>query len=75
MRRMKTASSSTELEQGYQRTGGKGRRIGWGIYLIGAVTLFMLWFVADSVMLSYFFGGWVMIGALVLWFTEDIVEY
>jgi hypothetical protein len=75
MHRMKTASSSTELEQGYQRASGKGRRIGWGIYLIGAVTLFMLWFVADSVMLSYFFGGWVMIGALVLWFTEDIVEY
>jgi hypothetical protein len=75
MRRMKTASSSTELEQGHQRAGGKARRIGWGIYLIGAVTLFMLWFVAGSVILSYFFGGWVMIGALVLWFTEDIVEY
>jgi hypothetical protein len=75
MHRMKTASSSTELEQGHRQAGGKGRRIGWGIYLIGAVTLFMLWFVANSVMLSYFFGGWVMIGALVLWFTEDIVEY
>ena len=75
MRRMKTASSSTELEQGHQRAGGKGRRIGWGIYLIGAVSLFMLWFVTESVMLSYVFSGWILIGAILLWLIEDAVEY
>jgi hypothetical protein len=73
--RMKILSSSTELEQGYQRAVGKGRRIGWGVYLIGAVSLFVLWFVAGSVMLSYLFGGWMMIGAVVLWFIEDAMEY
>jgi len=36
--------------------------------------VFMLWFVADSVMLSYLFGGWIVIGTLVLWFIEDTVE-
>ena len=72
---MKILSSSAELEQGQQRAAGIGRRISWGVYLIGAVSLFMLWFVTGSVMLSYLFGGWIMIGALVLWFIEDTVEY
>ena len=72
--RMKILSSSAELEQDAQRAVGKGRRIIWGAYLIGAVSLFMLWFVADSVMLSYLFGGWIVIGTLVLWFIEDTVE-
>jgi hypothetical protein len=72
---MKILSSSTELEQGYQRAVGKGRRIGWGVFLIGAVSLFMLWFVTGSVMLSYLFGGWSMIGAIVLWLIEDTGEY
>jgi hypothetical protein len=72
---MKILSSSTELEQGYQRAVGKGRRIGWGVFLIGAVSLFMLWFVTGSVMLSYIFGGWSMIGAIVLWLIEDTGEY
>ncbi len=72
---MKILSSSTELEQGYQRAVGKGRRIGWGVFLIGAVSLFMLWFVTGSVMLSYIFGGWSMLGAIVLWLIEDTGEY
>ncbi len=72
---MKILSSAVELEQSHQRAVRRGRRIGWGIYLIGAVSLFMFWFVAGSVMLSYLFGGWIMIGALVLWFIEDPVEY
>jgi len=72
---MKILSSSAELEQDAQRAVGKGRRIIWGAYLIGAVSLFMLWFVADSVMLSYLFGGWMMIGAVVLWLIEDAMEY
>ena len=72
---MKILSSSAELEQGQQRAVGKGRRIVWGVYLIGAASLFVLWFVAGSVMLSYLFGGWIMIGALVLWFIEDTGEY
>ena len=72
---MKILSSSAELEQGHQRAVGKGRRIVWGVYLIGAASLFVLWFVAGSVMLSYLFSGWIMIGALVLWFIEDTAEY
>lgn len=71
---MKILSSSAELEQGHQRAVGRGRRIAWGVYLIGAVSLFVLWFVAGLVMLSYLFGGWIMIGALVLWFIEDTAE-
>jgi hypothetical protein len=72
---MKILSSSAELEQGHQRANGKGRRISWGIYLIGAASLLVLWFVAGSVLLSYLFGGWTMIGALALWFVEDTAEY
>ena len=72
---MKILSSSAEVEQGQQRAVGKGHRISWGVYLIGAVSLFMLWFVAGWVMLSYLFGGWSMIGAIVMWFIEDPVEY
>jgi hypothetical protein len=71
---MKILSSSAELEQDHRDAEGKGRRIGWGVYLIGAVSLFMLWFVAGLVMLSYLFGGWVMIGAMVLWFADDTAE-
>ena len=70
---MKILSSSAELEQDHQRAAGKGRRIGWGVYLIGAVSLFMLWFVAGSVMVSYLFAGWIMIGAIVLWLIKDTV--
>jgi hypothetical protein len=72
---MKILSSSAELEQGQQRAVGKGHRIIWGVYLIGAVSLFTLWFVVGLVMVSYLFGGWIMIGALVLWFIEDTAEY
>jgi len=72
---MKILSSSAELEQDHQRAAGKGRRISWGVYLIGAIGLFVLWFIADSVMLSYLFGGWIMIGAVGLWFAEDTTEY
>jgi len=71
---MKILSSSAEVEQGQQRAAGKGRRIVWGVYLIGAASLFVLWFVAGSVMLSYLFSGWIMIGALVLWRIEDAIE-
>ena len=72
---MKILSSSAELEQGHRRATEKGRRIGWGIYLIGAASLLVLWFVAGSILLSYLFGGWAMIGALALWFVEDTAEY
>ena len=72
---MKILSSSAESEQGYRRAVGEGRRIGWGIYLIGAVSMLMLWFVTESVMLSYVFSGWILIGAILLWLIEDAVEY
>ena len=71
---MKKLSSSAKLEQGQQRATGKGRRVVWGVYLIGAASLFVLWFVAGSVMVSYLFSGWIMIGALVLWSIEDAIE-
>jgi len=71
---MKILSSSTEIEQGHRRAVGKGRRISWVVYLIGAASLFILWFVVGAVMLSYLFGGWTMIGALVLWRIEDAIE-
>jgi hypothetical protein len=72
---MKILSSSAELEQGDQRVAGKGRRVSWGIYLIGAVSLFVLWFIGGPMIFSYLFGGWTMVGALVLWFIEDPMEY
>ena len=72
---MKILSSSAELEQGQQRTTGLDRRICWGVYLVGAVSLLVLWFVAGSVMFSYFFGGWIMIGAIVLWLIEESLDY
>jgi hypothetical protein len=72
---MKILSSSAESEQGYRRAVGEGRRIGWGVYLIGAVSMFMLWFIAGSIMLSYLFDGWILIGAILLWLIEDGVEY
>jgi hypothetical protein len=73
--RMKILSSSVELEQGHQRAVRKGRRIVGGVYLIVAAGLFVLWFVAGSIMLSYLFGGWMMTGAIVLWLIEITVEY
>ena len=72
---MKTMTPSAEVEQGAQRASINGRRIGWCVYLIGAASLFVFWFIAGFVMLSYLFGGWIMIGAIVLWFIEDPVEY
>jgi hypothetical protein len=72
---MKILSSSAEVEQGHPRAVGVGRRIFWGVYLIGAVSLFILWFVVGAVMFSYLFGGWSMTGALLLWFIEDTAAY
>jgi hypothetical protein len=72
---MKILTSSTELEQSSQRAVGRGRRIAWRVYLIVAASLFALWFVAGSVMLSYLFVGWIMIGAIGLWLIEDTGEY
>ena len=72
---MKILSSSAELEQSQQRDVGKGRRIAWSIYLTGAASLFVLWFVVGSIMFSYLFAGWMMTGALLLWLIEDTVEY
>jgi hypothetical protein len=72
---MKILSPSAELERGHQRAFGIGRRICWGVYLAGAVSLFVLWFVAGSVMFSYLFAGWIMIGAIVLWLIEDSLDY
>jgi len=71
---MKILSSSTEVGQSPQRAAGVGRRIGWGVYLIGAVSVLILWFVVGSVFLSYLFGGWIMVGALLLWYVEDPAE-
>ena len=71
---MKILSSSTELEQGQQRSVGIGRRISWGVYLIGAVGLFVLWFVVGAIMFSYLFGGWIMAGGILLWLIEDTAE-
>ena len=75
MRRMKTTTSSAGFEQAPRRTIRKDRRIFWAVYLLVAVSLFVLWFVAGSVMLSYLFGGWMMIGAIALWLIEDTAEY
>ena len=72
--RMKTMTSSAELEQGAQRAVSNGHRLVWGVYLLGAASLFALWFVLGAVMLSYLFGGWIMIGAIVLWLIEDTAE-
>jgi hypothetical protein len=72
---MKILSSSAELEQDDQRAVGKGHRVSWGVYLIGAVSLFVLWFIGGLMIFSYLFGGWTMVGALMLWFIEDPMEY
>ena len=71
---MKILSSSTDLEHGQPRSVGIGRRIVWGVYLIGAVGLFVLWFVVGAIMFSYLFGGWIMTGGILLWLIEDAAE-
>jgi hypothetical protein len=71
---MKILSSSEELEQSSPRAVGIGRRIGWAVYLLGALSVLVLWFITSSGMLSYFFSGWIMVGALLLWLTEDIAD-
>jgi hypothetical protein len=72
---MKIVSSSTDIGQVHQRAVRIGRRTSWGIYLSGAVSLFALWFVAGLVVVSYLFLGWIMAGALLLWFIEDTAEF
>ena len=72
---MKILSSSAEIEQDQRRAVGKGRRISWLVYLIGAASLFTLWFLDGSVMSSYLFGGWIITGAILLWLIEDTAEY
>ena len=75
LHRMKTMTKTADVEQDCQRDGGKGRWIGWAVYLIGAASLLILWFIAGSVMVSYLFGGWILLGMTVLWLTEDSLEY
>jgi hypothetical protein len=67
-------TSSAEIEQNYQRAAEHGRYIFWGIYLLVAASLIILWFVVGSAIFSYLFGGWMLIGAIVLWFIEDAAE-
>jgi hypothetical protein len=71
--RMKTMTDSAQDD--YQRTVEKSRRIVWWVYLLGAASLLVLWFVAGSTWVSYVFGGWMLIGAVGLWLIEDAVEY
>jgi hypothetical protein len=72
---MRTTIPSTELKQASQRTARKGRLFGWGVYLTVAFSLLALWFVAGELLFSYLFGGWMMIGAILLWLIEDAAEY
>ena len=58
---MKTMTSSAELEQEYQRSAEKNRSIFWGVYLLVAASLLVLWFVVGAALLSYLFGGWMLI--------------
>lgn len=71
---MKTMTSSAELEQDNQRSSDGSRYTSWGVYLLVAASLLVLWFVVGSVLFSYLFGGWMLIGAIVLWFIEDTAE-
>jgi hypothetical protein len=72
---MKATLSSAESERDRQQSGGNSHWIAWGIYLIVAATLFVLWFVRVDTMFSYLFGGWMMSGAILLWLIEDTTEY
>jgi hypothetical protein len=72
---MKTMTSSAELEQDIQRSAEKSRYIFWSVYLLVAASLFVLWFVVEFALFSYLFGGWMLLGAMVLWFIEDTAEY
>jgi hypothetical protein len=72
---MKTMTSSAELEQDIQRYAEKSRYIFWSVYLLVAAGLLTLWFVVGSALFSYLFGGWMLIGAMVLWFIEDSAEH
>lgn len=73
--RMKTITDSAQMDDENPRTVEKGRRIGWSVYILVALILFWHWFVAGSSLVSYLFGGWMMIGAVGLWLVEDAVEY
>ncbi|HEU5099166.1 MAG TPA: hypothetical protein VFU22_09110 [Roseiflexaceae bacterium] len=42
---------------------------------IVAAVLFALWFITVDPIFSYLFGGWMMIGAILLWLIEDAAEY
>jgi hypothetical protein len=72
---MKTMTPSAELEQDHQRSSDRSWYTTWGVYLLVAASLLVLWFVVGSEIYSYLFGGWMLIGALVLWFIEDATEY
>ena len=71
---MKTMTDSAELEHDRERPLEKGRRIAWSVYILVALMLLWQWFVAGSPLVSYLFVGWMMIGAVGLWFIEDAVE-
>jgi hypothetical protein len=75
MRRMKTTTPFRGLKSDSQRAIEISPRIAWGVYLIVAASLLVVWLVVGSVMLSYLFGGWMMIGAILLWLIEDAAEY
>jgi hypothetical protein len=72
---MKTTTPYRGLKPDTQRAAGISRWILWTGYLLVAAVLFVLWFVSELVMLSYLFGGWMMIGAIALWLIEDAAEY
>ena len=63
------------MEPETQPTVEKGRYIFWGIYLLVAASLLMLWFVDGAATFTYLFGAWTTTGAIGLWLIEDAVEY
>jgi hypothetical protein len=71
---MKTMTPSAELEQGHQRSINKRRYTLWGVYLLVAASLLMFWFVVGAALFSYLFGGWMLIGAMLLWLVEASAE-
>jgi hypothetical protein len=72
---MKTTTPFRGLKSASQRAAGISSWIPWTIYLIVAASLFIVWFVAGSVVSSYLFGGWMTIGAILLWLIEDMAEH
>ena len=67
-------TESAELEHDHQSTAVTGRWIFVCIYLLVAASLLVLWYIGGSIIFSYLFGSWIMVGAIMLWLAEDTRE-